>query len=120
MIPERIQLSRARGWRMPPDTIKVDRSTVFGNPFTLSKAKEAGYKGSDAELVAMNVNAFWEWLTYPRTQCWWQGSDSETARQAILTGLDRLRGKNLACWCKPGTPCHADILLKMANRDVAP
>ena len=26
-----------------------------------------------------------------------------------------LRGKNLACWCKPGAPCHADVLLEIAN-----
>ena len=26
-----------------------------------------------------------------------------------------LAGKNLACWCKPGTPCHADVLLEIAN-----
>ncbi|MDX0178660.1 DUF4326 domain-containing protein [Sinorhizobium meliloti] len=27
-----------------------------------------------------------------------------------------LRGKNLACWCRPGAPCHADVLLQVANR----
>jgi hypothetical protein len=26
-----------------------------------------------------------------------------------------LRGKNLACWCKIGEPCHGDFLLKLAN-----
>ena len=26
-----------------------------------------------------------------------------------------LGGHNLACWCKPGTPCHADTLLELAN-----
>lgn len=29
--------------------------------------------------------------------------------------LDPLRGKNLGCWCKIGQPCHADILLVLAN-----
>ncbi len=28
---------------------------------------------------------------------------------------NHLAGKNLACWCKPGEPCHADVLLKLAN-----
>lgn len=115
MMPERIQLSRRKGWQMPPNTVKVDRSTRFGNPFTLTRAKEVGYRGTDAELVAMNVNAFKEWLTMPKTQSWWQGAESEAARDAILTGMDRLRGKNLACWCKPGSPCHADVLLRLAN-----
>jgi hypothetical protein len=27
-----------------------------------------------------------------------------------------LRGKDLACWCKEGSPCHADILLELANQ----
>jgi len=26
-----------------------------------------------------------------------------------------LRGKNLACWCRIGEPCHADVLLSLAN-----
>lgn len=29
--------------------------------------------------------------------------------------LAPLRGKNLACWCKPGKPCHGDVLLELAN-----
>lgn len=29
--------------------------------------------------------------------------------------LAELRGKDLACWCKEGEPCHADILLELAN-----
>ena len=28
----------------------------------------------------------------------------------------QLRGKNLACWCKPGACCHADVLLEIANK----
>ena len=31
--PQCIQLHRTKGWRMPPNTRKVDRSTRFGNPF---------------------------------------------------------------------------------------
>jgi hypothetical protein len=27
---------------------------------------------------------------------------------------DKLRGKDLVCWCPPG-PCHADVLLEIAN-----
>jgi len=29
--------------------------------------------------------------------------------------VELLRGMDLACWCKPGDPCHADVLLEMAN-----
>jgi len=45
--------------------------------------------------------------------------------RALLTGyqenyepqLAELRGKNLACWCKPGDPCHADVLIELANTE---
>ena len=29
--------------------------------------------------------------------------------------IEALRGKNLACWCKIGDPCHADVLIELAN-----
>jgi len=29
----------------------------------------------------------------------------------------RLAGCDLACWCAPGVPCHADVLLVVANTD---
>lgn len=97
--PERIQLSRAKGWKMPANTVKVDRTTKLGNPFKVTEDRPA----ADA------VMAFRFWLTV----------DSCTAisdRKAhILAALPGLRGKNLACWCKSGTRCHADVLLELAN-----
>ena len=36
-MPLRIQLSRRKGWRMPPNTVKVDRTTKWGNPFVVGK-----------------------------------------------------------------------------------
>jgi hypothetical protein len=38
--PHRVQLRRAKGWRMPANTVKVDRTTLFGNPFSV---KEYGH-----------------------------------------------------------------------------
>ena len=39
------------------------------------------------------------------------------ANPGIVEGArNELRGKNLACWCKPGEDCHADILLEIANK----
>lgn len=41
--------------------------------------------------------------------------DLAARRDLILTRLPDLRGRDLACWCKPGCPCHADVLLELAN-----
>lgn len=112
--PKRIQLSRAKGWRMPAGAVKVDRSTKWGNPFTVAQCREAGYRGSDEQLAARCVEAFRVWLG-PMWRCNWDGAESEAARGKILDNIHELRGRDLACWCPPGLPCHADVLLEIAN-----
>lgn len=109
--PIRIQLSRTKGWRMPRNTVKVDRSTIWGNPFTVSDARDLGYYGPG--LPEFVVDCFIRWLRGDRSA--WMGEESDTAAALILSRLPELRGKNLACWCKPGQPCHADVLLEMVN-----
>lgn len=104
-MPERVQLSRAKGWRMPPNTVKVDRSTQWGNPWKVGVTAFDGRCPIDAEGA---VGMFRDML-----------SDSEKRDAANYPDDDdlivELRGKNLACWCKPGSPCHADVLLELAN-----
>lgn len=103
-MPERVQLRRLKGWRMPPNTVKVDRSTRFGNPWTIAGAREAGYQGTDAELGEMCVAMFRNGMRARLPAC-----------EAIVDNLAELRGRNLACWCGPGQACHADVLLELAN-----
>jgi len=93
--PIRVQLSRAKGWRMPPNTVKVDRSTRWGNPY------QGGHDG-DGDRAYL-VGLFRAYLSRPE--------------QAALVevAVNHLRGKNLACWCPPDQPCHADVLLEIAN-----
>jgi hypothetical protein len=115
MNPTRIQLKRVKGWRMPPDTVRVDRATTWGNPFVIGKLSpdeaELGYR-TPPELCgvlvrdsAHAVDLFRKWL--------FSGSDAALASRI---SIHVLRGRNLACWCPPGQPCHADVLLEFANR----
>ena len=104
-MPERIQLKRAKGWRMPPNTVKVDRTTKWGNPFIVGK------HGTAAECVRMYA------LLASGLLCVSVGNldAQQESRKAMESARDELRGKDLACWCKPGNPCHADVLLEIAN-----
>ena len=113
LTPTRIQLSRRKGWKMLPNTKSVARPGPFGNPFSLADAKDAGYYGPG--LNEFVVDCFRNWLAGDRSA--WMGEDSDRACATILTRLPELRGKNLACWCKPGQPCHADVLLELANQE---
>lgn len=105
--PVRVQMSRAKGWRMPDNTLRVDRATVWGNPWPIGKVGPLDRIAPDAEGA---VGLFRAMLADPEMR--------KAARYP--EDLSLLRGKNLACWCplpKPGEPdiCHAAVLLEIAN-----
>ncbi|TXH11291.1 MAG: DUF4326 domain-containing protein [Hyphomicrobiaceae bacterium] len=93
--PKRIQRRRSKGWLMPENAVYVGRPSIWGNPFKTA-----------AE--------FREWLT---------GCICSTVftcqRQEIHDRVQELRGKDLACWCSLDQPCHADVLLELANGEGA-
>ncbi len=97
-MPERIQLSRRKGWRKPENTVVVARPSQWGNPFRV---------GENAIDQAQAVEQFRNLVMDP-------GRTYQGFRQTVR---EQLGGKNLACWCHPGTPCHADVLLEIANGD---
>jgi Domain of unknown function (DUF4326) len=106
--PHRVQLRRAKGWRIPANTIKVDRTTLFGNPFSV---KEYGHD----RAVTLHL----AWLT-GRSIGKKQSAELRLRRKAVLEALPALRGKNLACWCplpegREPDNCHAALLLELAN-----
>jgi hypothetical protein len=88
-----------KGARKPDDVILVARPTRFGNPFKV----EAGRTQAEA------VEAFRTWLA----------DDNATfepeRRSWILANLHLLHGKRLACYCELDTPCHADVLVELAD-----
>lgn len=107
MTPRRIQRKRTKGWRMPPATRYVGRGTYFGNPW-------------DARIFGQEnaVARFGEWMAVERLfplaiatgPVWARPEPSQIQRD--------LRGKDLACWCPLSEPCHADVLLEIANGEV--
>lgn len=129
-MPERVQLSRKAGWRMPPNTVKVSRPGRFGNPFAAKiPSGETGLATMTREYL---VADFREWVTTPVMD--WPDrpafAGGDTARTHLMgvpfegrPTLDeiqsKLRGHNLACWCPLSQPCHADVLLELANADTA-
>lgn len=111
-MPRRIQMTRQRPWRADnPDAVIVARPSRFGNPFTIAAAREA----DQPDPRAAAVSAFRDWLNGDPWACGCLDK-FEDKRRAILDGLPDLRGKDLACWCPLDAPCHADVLLEMANR----
>ena len=106
MNPQRIQLRRAKGWRMPENTVKVDRSTKWGNPFVV------GVDGDAARSVHLYKMIL---AGYYCVSCKTEVEAQKAAVQHASKNIKALRGKNLACWCRADKPCHADVLLRIAN-----
>jgi hypothetical protein len=101
MTPQRIQRKRTRGWKMPPNTVYVGRPTKWGNPYRV---------GDGLCKTAIDVVWFFEsWLI--------DGTNytSEQTAPEIAEIRRELAGKNLACFCALDEPCHADVLLRIAN-----
>jgi hypothetical protein len=106
--PVRVRLSRAKGWRMPPNTIVVARPTKWGNPYKIAPAIKDDYCSIPAINAATAVALHRQWLAGLLA-----GALGDSTREALL----ELRGCNLACWCALDAPCHADTLLEFANKD---
>jgi len=98
MKPQRIQLSRKRGFNLQKFSRKLNglpavncaRPSRWGNPFCVALSN-----GIDAETA---VHLFERANNPPHARI-----------------REDLRGKNLACWCAVGQPCHCDVLLELAN-----
>lgn len=109
-MPKRVQWQRIRGSGMPPDTVYVGRPGKWGNPFHIS-----GHLSRDSAVFLFGLifdqgdlsdMSSQEKISWPRGKAYPKGD------------IDKLRGKNLACWCRLDQACHADILLEVANRPV--
>ena len=100
--PRRVQLRRTKGWRMPPNTVKVDRSTRYGNPFRVG--------GPGVPDVRTSIERFER--AFRSGELTRDDPDSPFTPARLRAAL---RGRNLACWCPLDGPCHADLLLKIAN-----
>lgn len=107
--PKRIWRRRVKGWRMPDNTVSVCRPGKWGNPFHVADVLDH-YDGDEDKAAADCVRSYRRWVEEGTNYC------SDDAPPTIEEIKNELRGKNLACFCKPGTPCHADVLLEIANR----
>lgn len=96
-MPERIQLSRRKGWRKPSGAVVVARPHRWGNPYSVDEFGRAG-------AIAM----------YRRDL------ENHVLGDLIFERIrEELAGRDLACWCPLDQACHADVLLEIANGEAS-
>lgn len=105
-MPKRIQMSRQHPWRADnPDAVIVARPSQWGNPFKVGSMAmiESDWRGVRVTIeyemtAALAVELYRQRFIY----------DARDIRTALA-------GRDLACWCPLDQPCHADVLLALAN-----
>lgn len=97
-MPERIQRRRTSGWRKPAGVVDVTRPSRWCNPYRVGRP----WRGYRAAVDAAEAVALYRDLV---------------AASPTFAALVRaeLAGRDLMCWCRPGQPCHGDVLLSLAN-----
>jgi hypothetical protein len=90
-MPQRYQRSRRKGARLPVSAVVVTRPTKWGNPHPLDLGRAEAVRRYREDLLA--------------------------GRLAVTVDDVRreLRGRDVACYCPLEAPCHADVLLAIAN-----
>lgn len=147
--PRRIRLQRTAGWRRPAGVISVARPTRWGNPFKLGEQLvcEPGIgrdRRWDLEPRISRPGRHDQWfaaddVVEAHVRLATRAEVVELFRLALVAPTVGMRiegrslkftvedirrelaGHDLACWCHIGVPCHADVLLALANGwDLAP
>lgn len=145
-MPRRIQRRRDKGWKATEGAVYVGRPTRWGNPFRIGHAqlrfprvdgresweyegrlhKRSGerhpFNHTDGHstwhdvrdaTAAECVELYREWVTGETDMLGWQ----PTPQVAEISA--ELAGKDLMCWCAEGQPCHADVLIEIANEEAS-
>lgn len=132
--PRRIQRHRLKGWRAPAGARYVGRGTRYGNPYRLgdTQIRIPGIDGSEWQhegrlgKTSGQRHAF----VHPDKTITWHLVQDATPEQVVelyrrwLTdrpalveaAREELAGRVLMCWCSVDLPCHADVLIELANR----
>jgi len=100
VTPVRLQRKRTKGFKLESpnglEVVYVGRPSIWGNQFAIR------IYGLDGSIRRFKSAALVMKYAYPDAYERW---------------IAPLRGKNLCCWCKLSDPCHADVLLELANED---
>ena len=134
--PKRIQRQRTKGWRMPEGAVYVGRGSKWGNPFKVERVSPwPHWAGAAPWQITTPDGRVWEHDENCKPIVGRAAADNARHRAAIegAVGLFRLHvgpmgnyeidptefsalaGRDLACWCPLDQPCHADVLLEIAN-----
>jgi hypothetical protein len=103
---------------MPPGAAYVGRGSRWGNPFAVGGSCSFGgalWLPVDEVFAILRSARGQAMVRDAATATAWFRELMEARPYMIERARRELRGKPLACWCALDQPCHADVLLELAN-----
>jgi len=131
MKPVRIQRKRTKGYNMQEhsksinglDAVYVGRPGKYGNPYKVVKKSPrlvqiycTAHHSQNCIFPTASVACHVSNANYQLTRLYSEWCEGFTKEWVEKMKKD-LAGKNLACFCRLDQPCHAEILLELANAD---
>jgi hypothetical protein len=133
MSPVRIQRRRIKGWRAPEGAVYVGRGSKWGNPCT--QIRMPALDGSEWEQEGRlgKTSGQHHAFVHPDKTITSHLVLDASREQAVAmyrrfieqrpslaeAARTELAGRDLMCWCPDSEPCHADVLLELANQENA-
>jgi hypothetical protein len=114
----RVQRKRVKGWKAPENTVNVTRPGKWGNPFKVGsyyKINPTGFMSPCAESSIGEAKRRGDHIYISNIQEAVDLFERYNKQLMFPPPFKELKGKNLMCFCPLDKPCHADILLKLAN-----
>ena len=115
-MPIRIQRKRTKGFRLPPNTVCVDRTSRYGNPWRI------GSLLGDVPAILVNRAGLSHLSAETRLTAQMAVDIYRAYMVKMMAELDdfrchprHLKGQNVSCFCQLDQPCHGDVLLELAN-----
>jgi hypothetical protein len=108
--PKRIQRRRSKGWQMPEGAVYVGRPSKWGNPWRIGQRDAVFMNGAGVPERFTGLR-----LSPTQAVDLYRRAAGEGVLRWQPSELAELAGRDLACWCPPDQPCHADVLLAIAN-----
>lgn len=123
MKPIRVQRKRTKGWKMPENTVYVGRPTRWGNPFKVGEHYECtawlAVMFDYREFIKFYIDGITPNTVDEAVRLYRKSIEAKFKlwNTTMQEEIKLLKGKNLACFCPLDKPCHADVLLELANEE---
>lgn len=122
---KRLQRKRTRGWRKPENSVIIDRTSKFGNPFKIMGDMiycDASHRRKILDkwvFFGMAIQGMEQQALVDLHRQWLNGETWDSKVKPCPYSKEDIRkelaGKDLICFCKEGEGCHGDALLEIAN-----